>query len=94
MKKIPVFKSSKAEAKFWEHEDSTKYIDWNKAVLVSFPNLRPSAKTISLKLPASLLSEIKALAHRGDVPYQSLIKVMLAREVNLWNMAENQPSNG
>ncbi|MEI8055448.1 MAG: BrnA antitoxin family protein [bacterium] len=88
MKAIPVFKSPKAEAKFWQREDSTKYIDWSKAVLASFPNLKPSAETISLRLPASLLSEIKVLAHKEDVPYQSLIKIMLAREVGLTRYQE------
>ena len=83
MKAIPVFKNSKAEAEFWGREDSTKYIDWSKAVSASFSNLKPSAETISLRLPASLLSEIKILAHKEDVPYQSLIKIMLAREVSL-----------
>ncbi|EKE01630.1 MAG: hypothetical protein ACD_21C00087G0002 [uncultured bacterium] len=83
MKAIPKFKNLKEEAKFWGREDSTKYIDWDKAVLASFPNLKPSAETISLRLPASLLNEIKILAHKEDVPYQSLIKIMLAREVGL-----------
>lgn len=82
-KAIPVFEKDEDEAKFWEQADSTEYVDWNKAVLASFPNLKPSAETISLRLPASLLNEIKVLAHKEDVPYQSLIKVMLAREMNL-----------
>ena len=82
-KAIPTFKKLTEEISFWEQADSTGYIDWNKAVLASFPNLRPSAETISLRLPASLLTEIKILAHKEDVPYQSLIKVMLAREINL-----------
>jgi predicted DNA binding CopG/RHH family protein len=82
-KPIPTFKKIQDEAKFWRHKDSTKHIDWNKAVLASFPNLKPSSETISLRLPASLLNEIKTLAHKDDVPYQSLIKIVLAREVNL-----------
>lgn len=83
MKTIPTFKKPKDEAKFWEHEDSAKYIDWTKAALTSFPNLKPSTETISLRLSASLLNEIKILAHKEDIPCQSLIKVMLAREINL-----------
>lgn len=82
MKTIPIFKNLEEETKFWEHEDSTEYMDWSKTKLTSFPNLKPSAKTISLRLPASLLHEIKTIAHKEDVPYQSLIKIMLAHEVN------------
>ena len=82
-KTIPVFKNPKKEAEFWEHEDSAEYMDWTKAKLASFPNLKPSAETISLRLPASLLNEIKTIAHKEDVPYQSLIKIMLSQKVNL-----------
>ena len=82
MKKIPKFKNSKKEAEFWQREDSTNYIDWGKASPASFPNLKPSTETISLRLPAALLNEIKTIAHKEDVPYQSLIKFMLAHEIN------------
>ena len=82
-KKIPNFKNSEEEAEFWQREDSIDYIDWGKASLASFPNLKPSTETISLRLPATLLNEIKTIAHKKDVPYQSLIKFMLAQEVNL-----------
>jgi predicted DNA binding CopG/RHH family protein len=87
MKKIPKFKNFKEEVGFWENKDSVEYIDWSKAKKAIFPNLKPSAETISLRLPISLLSEIKNLAHKKDVPYQSLIKVMLNHEINL--MQEN-----
>ena len=66
-----------------EQHDSADYIDWGKAELASFPNLKPSTTTISLKLPESLLNAIKMLAHKEDVPYQSLIKIMLANEIFL-----------
>lgn len=81
--KKPSFKSLEAEKKFWQHHDSVDYLDWDKAALASFPNLKPSTETISLRLPISLLNEIKTMAHKEDVPYQSLIKIMLAREINL-----------
>ena len=88
MKKIPHFKNFKEEDKFWKREDSAKYIDWTKAKVATFPNLKPSAETISLRLPASLLNEIKNVAHKKDVPYQSLIKIMLSREIN--SLRDNQ----
>ncbi|EKD45463.1 MAG: hypothetical protein ACD_69C00280G0002 [uncultured bacterium] len=83
MKKIPTFKNQEEETTFWEREDSTKYIDWTKAKLAIFPKLKPSAETISIRLPLSLLNEIKNIAHKKDVPYQSLIKIMLSQEVYL-----------
>jgi predicted DNA binding CopG/RHH family protein len=83
MKKIPKFKTYNEEASFWKNKDSTEYMDWSKAKKAIFPNLKPSAETISLRLPLSLLSEIKNLAHKKDVPYQSLIKLMLTHEINL-----------
>ncbi|MBI4239476.1 BrnA antitoxin family protein [Candidatus Uhrbacteria bacterium] len=76
-KKIPTFKSDSAEALFWSSHDSTDYIDWRKAKRVRFPNLKPSTETISLRLPQGMLEEIKMLAQKRDVPYQSLIKIML-----------------
>ena len=81
-KTIPRFRSEAAERRFWETHDSTGYVDWSKARLVTFPNLKPSTETISLRLPAPLLSDLKALANRQDVPYQSLLKVFLADRVS------------
>lgn len=78
-KKIPKFKNEDAERKFWDTHDSTDYIDWSKARSVRFPNLKPSTETISLRLPQSMLEEIKVRAQKRDVPYQSLIKIMLDR---------------
>ena len=80
-KKIPKFKSEAAERHFWETHDTTDYIDWSKAKRVIFPNLKPSSKTISLRLPESLLNDLKILANQRDVPYQSFIKMMLAEKV-------------
>ncbi|MEK7648566.1 MAG: BrnA antitoxin family protein [Patescibacteria group bacterium] len=76
-KKISSFKSEAAERKFWETNDSTQYIDWRKAKKTRFPNLKPSTETISLRLPQGMLEEIKIRAQKRDVPYQSLIKIML-----------------
>jgi predicted DNA binding CopG/RHH family protein len=80
-KRIPRFASEAEERKFWETHDTTDYVDWSRAEQVSFPNLRPSTTTISLRLPAPLLADLKVLANKRDVPYQSLLKVFLAERV-------------
>ena len=80
-KPIPKFKSESQERKFWARADSTHYVDWNSAKRVVLPNLKPSQKTISLRLPAMMLAEIKRLANKRDVPYQSLMKVFLAERL-------------
>lgn len=78
LKQIPKFRSITAERKFWETHDTTQYLDWSHAQPARFPNLKPSTKSISLRLPVYLLERIKVEANRRDVPYQSLIKVWLA----------------
>jgi predicted DNA binding CopG/RHH family protein len=80
-KPIPAFKSEAEERKFWETHDSTDYVDWSTARRVRFPNLEPSTTAISLRLPISLLEQIKVAANKRDVPYQSLIKMWLAEKV-------------
>jgi predicted DNA binding CopG/RHH family protein len=81
LKPIPKFASEAKERQFWEVHDSADYVDWSKAAVVSLPNLKPSTETISLRLPAPLLSDLKALANKRDVPYQSLLKVFVADRV-------------
>jgi len=81
-KNIPKFKSEDQERAFWETHDSTDYLDWTKAQQVILPNLKPSTKTISLRLPQHLLDSIKAAANARDVPYQSLIKVWLQEKLH------------
>lgn len=80
-KKIPKFKSEKKESDFWLRHDSTSYIDWKKSKKEIFPNLNPSVKTISLRLPESLLMDLKVLANKKDVPYQSLLKIFLSDKI-------------
>jgi predicted DNA binding CopG/RHH family protein len=82
LKPIPKFKTEQEERAFWEDpsNDTTEYFDWSKAQLVTFPNLRPSTKTISLRLPENLLNRIRVQANKLDVPYQSLMKVWLAEK--------------
>ena len=76
-KTTPKLSTEAAERAFWEKHDSTDYLDWTKAQIATFPNLKPSTKTISLRLPQHLLAAIKTAANARDVPYQSLIKVWL-----------------
>ena len=78
---IPTFKSEDAEREFWATAESTEYVDWAAARPVRFPLLRPSTTAISVRLPDTLLTELKMLANERDVPYQSLLKVYLADRV-------------
>ena len=82
-KPIPTFKNEAEEQAFWESHDSTDYVDWSQAERVRFPQLKPSTKAISLRLPVDLLERIKIAANKRDVPYQSLIKVWLAEKVDV-----------
>ena len=81
MHNIPKFKTEAEERAFWEEHDSSDYVDWRQAQLVLMPNLKPSTKTISLRLPEGLLDSIKIEANKRDMPYQSLIKSWLADDV-------------
>lgn len=81
LKPIPKFADEAEERAFWEIHDSTDYMDWTKARPVVLPNLKPTTKTISLRLPQHLLDSIKAAANARDVPYQSLIKVWLQEKL-------------
>ena len=81
-KKIPEFKTEDEERDFWSTHDSSEYIDWDKADKAIFPDLKPSTKTISLRLPEYILDELKMLAHKRDVPYQSLINIFLKDRIN------------
>jgi predicted DNA binding CopG/RHH family protein len=81
-KKPPPFRSEAEERAFWETHDSVDYVDWGKAARISFPNLKPSTTSISLRLPVGLLDRIKIAANKRDMPYQSLIKAWLAEKVD------------
>ncbi len=82
LKPIPDFANEIEEQEFWESHDSTEYLDWSNAQSVVLPNLKPTTKTISIRLPQHLLDAIKAAANSRDVPYQSLIKVWLQEKVH------------
>ena len=81
LKPIPRFRNEAEEGEFWAAHDTTDYIDWSKAKRAAFPNLHPSTESISLRLPVPLLADLKVLANERDVPYQSLLKVLLAKQV-------------
>ena len=82
LKAITKFSSEEEEQAFWEAHDSSDYLDWSKAQRVVLANLKPTSKTISLRLPQHLLDSIKAAANSRDVPYQSLIKVWLQEKLH------------
>ena len=81
MKKIPKFRNEDEERDFWASHDSTDYIDWSAAKEVVMPNLKPTLKTISIRLPEIMIEELKLIANKRDVPYQSLMKMFLAERV-------------
>jgi predicted DNA binding CopG/RHH family protein len=80
-KPIPQFQNEDEEREFWADNDSSDYIDWKKARRLTFPNLKPSTRTISVRLPEALLDDLKTLANKRDVPYQSLLKIFLAERI-------------
>jgi predicted DNA binding CopG/RHH family protein len=81
-KSIPHLKSEDEEREFWATHDSTDYIDWGKAEKnPTLSHLKPSTRTVSIRLPESLIAELKTLANKRDVPYQSLMKIYLAEKV-------------
>jgi len=81
-KPIPKFKNEDEEREFWATHDSTEYMDWNQAERVVFPNLKPARKAISLRMSETMLNELKLLANKMDVPYQSLMKIYLRERID------------
>ena len=81
-KKIPKFKTEVEERKFWQQNDSSEYIDWPDAEEVVLPQLKPSTRKISIRFPESMIEELKVLANKRDVPYQSLLKIFLSERIN------------
>ena len=80
-KPVPEFKSEDEEREFWDKHDSTEFVDWQSAQHRKFPNLKPTLRTISLRLPVAMIEDLKVLANKKDVPYQSLLKVFLAERL-------------
>jgi predicted DNA binding CopG/RHH family protein len=81
-KKIPKFNSEAEERQFWQKNDSSEYIDWSEAEDVVLSRLKPSTRTISIRLPESMIEELKLLANKRDVPYQSLLKIFLSERID------------
>jgi len=81
-KKLPNFETEEQEREFWSKSDSTEYIDWSKAEKTILPNLKPSTKKISIRLPETMIDELKLLANKRDVPYQSLLKIFLSEKID------------
>ena len=81
LKKMPKFKNEKEERDFWSDHDATDYVDFTDAREALFPDLKPTTRTISVRLPETLIDKLKTLANKRDVPYQSLLKVLLAEKV-------------
>ena len=81
-KKMPKFKSETEERLFWQKHDSSEYIDWSDAENVVMPKLKPSTKSISIRLPESMIEELKVLANKRDVPYQSLLKMFISERID------------
>lgn len=82
LKEIPTFQSEEEERQFWASHDSTEYIDWDEADEVIFSQLKPSTRTISLRLPELMLNELRLIANKRDIPYQSLIKLFLKERID------------
>ena len=80
-KTIPKHRSEEKEREFWASAESSDYVDWARGRRMTFPWLRPSTRTISLRLPQGLLADLKVLANKQDVPYQSLMKIYLAERI-------------
>ncbi len=79
--KIPKFRTEEEERNFWSSHDSTEYIDWSKVKDVTLSNLKPSVRSISIRLPEIMIEELKLLAHKKDIPYQSLMKIYISEKM-------------
>jgi predicted DNA binding CopG/RHH family protein len=81
-KKIPKFKNEEEERLFWQQHDSSEYLDWSDAEITVLPKLKPSTRSMSLRLPESMIEELKVLANKRDVPYQSLLKIFISEKID------------
>lgn len=93
-KQIPNFKNEDEEREFWSKADSSEYLNWKSAERVLFPELKPSTKAISLRLPESLLDALRQMANERDVPYQSLIKMFLQERIERDFKSRHMPTGG
>ena len=91
-KAVPVFTSEEEEREYWTRHDSTDHVEWAQAEKRSFPQLRPTLRTISLRLPESMIGQLKLIANKRDIPYQSLLKQFLAERLQI-EQARSQGPN-
>lgn len=87
LKKIPVFKNEKEEREFWQSHDSTEYVDYSNLKKVSFPNLKLTSKPVTFRVPVSWIERLKVEANKRDMPYQSLMKQLLYRQIKRLGMS-------
>jgi predicted DNA binding CopG/RHH family protein len=84
IKPVPKFRNEQNERDFWNTHDTTEYFDFSKSSRVEIefdPGIEAPVKSISLRLPREMLNQLKVLANKKDIPYQSLIKVYLAEKI-------------
>ncbi len=93
-KQVPEFKNDDEEREFWSNNDSSEYLDWKKADRALFPNLKPSTRSISIRLTQPVLDALRQIANERDVPYQSLIKMFLQERVESELRSRRIPSGG
>jgi predicted DNA binding CopG/RHH family protein len=94
VKRIPKFKNEAAEREFWHEADSTEYIDWSSAAEALLPKLKPTLRTISIRLPEAMIAQLKLLANKQDVAYQALVKTFLADRIKTEISPERPAKNG
>ena len=82
LKRVPKHQNEDRERNFWSKVDSTDYVDWSKARPLVLPGLKPTLKTISIRLPEHMIAELKLLVNKRDVPYQSLLKLFLSERID------------
>jgi predicted DNA binding CopG/RHH family protein len=82
LKELPIHKSEDEEREFWTKNDSTEFVDWERAESIVLPKLKPTTRTISIRISASMLDKIRLVANKRDVPYQSLIKSFLQERID------------
>lgn len=82
LKNVPKFETEEEEREFWSTHDSTEYLEWSKGESAIFPKLKPTTKTISLRIPEYMLEELRIIANKRDVPYQSLMKIFLKERID------------
>lgn len=81
IRRIPESENEDQERDFWASHDSVDFVDWRQAKRVKLPNLRPTTRTISIRLPESMIERLKILANKRDIPYQSLLKMFVADKI-------------